>query len=80
MRRGLLPEVGSSRREPGPIPSWYARNENPHSREPYRRPPWPCWVPGEVVNPGGSGVTLTSRGREALGAYTQALRDLLGGL
>ena len=25
-------------------------------------------------------VTLTSRGREALGAYTQALRDLLGGL
>ena len=25
-------------------------------------------------------VALTSRGREALGAYTQALRDLLGGL
>jgi DNA-binding MarR family transcriptional regulator len=25
-------------------------------------------------------VTLTSRGREALGAYTQALRGLLGGL
>ena len=25
-------------------------------------------------------VSLTSRGREALGAYTQALRDLLGGL
>jgi DNA-binding MarR family transcriptional regulator len=25
-------------------------------------------------------VTLTSRGREALSAYTQALRDLLGGL
>jgi DNA-binding MarR family transcriptional regulator len=25
-------------------------------------------------------VTLTSRGREALGTYTQALRDLLGGL
>jgi DNA-binding MarR family transcriptional regulator len=25
-------------------------------------------------------VTLTSRGRQALGAYTQALRDLLGGL
>jgi DNA-binding MarR family transcriptional regulator len=25
-------------------------------------------------------VTLTSRGRAALGAYTQALRDLLGGL
>ncbi len=25
-------------------------------------------------------VTLTSRGREALGAYTKALRDLLGGL
>jgi DNA-binding MarR family transcriptional regulator len=25
-------------------------------------------------------VTLTSRGRKALGAYTQALRDLLGGL
>ena len=25
-------------------------------------------------------VNLTSRGREALGAYTKALRDLLGGL
>jgi len=25
-------------------------------------------------------VTLTSHGRKALGAYTQALRDLLGGL
>ena len=25
-------------------------------------------------------VTLTDRGRKALGAYTQALRDLLGGL
>jgi hypothetical protein len=25
-------------------------------------------------------VTLTSQGRAALGAYTQALRDLLGGL
>lgn len=25
-------------------------------------------------------VALTSQGREALGAYTQALRDLLGGL
>jgi DNA-binding MarR family transcriptional regulator len=25
-------------------------------------------------------VALTSRGREALGAYTKALRDLLGGL
>jgi DNA-binding MarR family transcriptional regulator len=25
-------------------------------------------------------VTLTSQGRKALGAYTQALRDLLGGL
>jgi DNA-binding transcriptional ArsR family regulator len=25
-------------------------------------------------------VALTSRGRDALGAYTQALRDLLGGL
>ena len=25
-------------------------------------------------------VTLTSQGRKALGTYTQALRDLLGGL
>ncbi len=49
-------------------------------RRTYSSISWPVTLGDSSASPAATTAAPTGHGRKALGAYTQALRDLLGGL